>query len=345
MTPPEPPERTPVQRRRPTIGDVAERAGVSKTTVSFVMNDRPNTGILPETRQRVLDAIRDLGYVPSQMARGLGSRRTGMLGYHVLSEELDEAQLYSLSLFQALLGAADTRGYQIVAFTARRLEDAAARMRTMIAGHAVDGFILHDVMDPDPRLELLTQTGFPFAVWGRTRPDQPQAWVELDQHAAFHAVVDHLIGRGHQRIGFVGSTRRGLWWADREDAVRERLRAHRLRLDDRDVVRGVGDDLDTALDAVLARPDRPTALITAGDLLAVRAYRAAARAGLTIGTDLAITGFDPLLRWLEPPLTTLTLSFSDVAETLVRRCLREVDGPTGLPGEWIVPGLRVGAST
>lgn len=333
-------------RRRPTIGDVAARAGVSKTTVSFVMNDRPNTGILPETRQRVLTAVAELGYVPNRQARNLGMQRTGVLGYHVLSEELDPTQLSSLSLFQALLRAADARDYQVVAFAADPGE-AVGTIRRMVAANSVDGFVLHDVVEDDPRVAALAELGVPFAVWGRTREGLPQSWVELDQRTGFHDVVDHLVGRGHRRIGYVGSTRPGYWWAEREEAFRERMAHHGLAVDEADVAHGVvdrGDGLDDALVRVLDRPDRPTALVTAGDMLAVSVYRTAARLGLAVGHDLAVTGFDPLLWHLEPTLTTLTISFPELASLLVARCLRELDGPTDEPGRYLAATLRVAGS-
>lgn len=333
------------RRRRPTIADVAARAGVSKTTVSFVMNDRPNTGLHPQTRERVLAAVRDLGYVPNRQARNLGRQRTGVLGYHVLSEELDETQLFSLSLFAPLLRAADRRDHQVVAFTAGPGEDVVDSMRRIVAAHAVDGFVLHDVQESDPRVRYLVDIGFPFVVWGVTEPDQPQCWVELDQRQGFHDVVDHLVARGHRRVGLVGSTRPGHWWQVREDAFRERMAHHGLAVAPEDVVHGASEAVEPLLRDILRRADRPTALVTVGDLLAARVYRAASAVGLRIGTavgtELAVTGFDPLLWMLDPPLTTLSISFAELAELLVDRCLREIEGPTGEPGHLLATQLLV----
>lgn len=329
------------RRRRPTIADVAALAGVSTTTVSFIMNDRPDSKISTETRERVLRAVRDLGYVPSRQARNLGRQRTGVLGYHLRNEELEEAQLYSLSLFQPLVRAADARDYQIVAFTGASDDDVVERMRRMVAAHAVDGFILHDTTERDPRVAFLAETGFPFALWGRTAPDQPQSWVEIDQRSAFHDVVDHLVDRGHRHIGWVAPLSPDRWWAEREAAFRERMAEHGLIVADADVVRADASTAETSLTAILARADRPTALVTAGDLLAVRVYRAASKVGLNVGRDVAVTGFDPLVSMIDPPLTTLTISFAELAELLVARCLREIEGPTDEPGRYLAARLVV----
>jgi DNA-binding LacI/PurR family transcriptional regulator len=316
------------------MADVARRAGVSPTTVSFVINDRPNSGIPGETRERVLTAVRDLGYRPNRQASNLRLQRTRALGYHVTEYQLEEQNVFALSFLQPLLRAADRRGHQIVAFTSKG--DSVGRFADLVAGHVVDGFLLGDTGIDDPRARYLAEAGVPFAAFGRTAPDLPQSWVDIDNRVAMHQVVDHLVGRGHRRIAFATGAGDGYWLRERAEAVAQRLTDHRLTLPPDRVARGAPAQVQALLAGMLAGPDRPTAVITAGDTLAVQAYRAVRDAGLRVGADVAVTGFDPLLWMMDPALTTLTVPFGEVADALVARCLTELDrGPTGEPGAYV----------
>jgi DNA-binding LacI/PurR family transcriptional regulator len=326
------------------MADVARMAGVSPTTVSFVINERPDCGIPDETRARVLAAVRDLGYHPNRQARNLRQRRTRSLGFFVADFMLDPYQHFVVAFFQPLLRAADRRGYQIVAFTGSS-QDAVSKFADLVAGHVVDGFIFTDSGVDDPRARYLADAEVPFASFGRTAAQLPQSWVDLDNPAAMATVVDHLVEAGHERIAYLGRPSRRYWWQERVDGVRSRLTHHGLRLRPSWVVAGEDEQVEVGLRRLLQRRDRPTAVITGGDALAVPAYRACRAAGLTVGRDVAVTGFDPLLWMLDPPLTTLAFPIEEAAEALVDRCLRELDsGPLDEPGRYIPVHLVKGRS-
>ncbi|HST85848.1 MAG TPA: LacI family DNA-binding transcriptional regulator [Kineosporiaceae bacterium] len=327
-------------RRRVTMAEVARLAGVSPTTVSFVINDRPNSGIPEETRVRVLTAVSELGYRPNRQARNLRLQRTHSLGFYVPEYMLDSHQHFALALFQPLLRAADQRGYQIVAFTGGT--DVVGRFADMVEANMVDGFILTDSAIDDPRARYLAGAGVPFASLGRTAPELPQSWVDIDNAAAIGLMVDYLVERGHQQIAYAGKSLEQYWWREREAGFRTRMLHHGLAVRKPWVLNGAAEG-NTSLARVLSAKNRPSAVITAGDSIAVSAYRASKAAGLKVGHDIAITGFDPPLWMLDPVLTNLNFPVEELAIALVERCLRELDeGPSDAPGEviptFILPG-------
>ena len=325
------------------MAEVARLAGVSPTTVSFVINDRPNSGIPEETRVRVFAAVRELGYRPNRQARNLRLQRTHSLGFYVPEYMLDSHRYFAVVLFQPLLRVADQRGYQIVAFTGGT--DVIGRFSDLVDANVVDGFILTDSTIDDPRARYLAGAGVPFASLGRTAPGLPQSWVDIDNAAAIALMVDYLVERGHERIAYAGRSLDQYWWRERENGFRTRMAHHGLRVRKPWLLQGSEGELDASLLRLLAGKDRPSAVITAGDAIAVSAYRASKSAGLRVGQDIAITGFDAPLWMLDPILTNLSFPVDDLATALVDRCLRELDeGPTTSPGEVIPISVLPGES-
>lgn len=332
-------------RRRPTMADVARLAGVSPTTVSFVINERPGSGIPEETRARVLAAVQDLGYQPNRQARNLRLQRTRQLGYHVPGDMLNASSVFALAFVQPLLQEADRRGYQILVFTTG--DDVVARLDALVAAHAVDGIIISNSSIDDPRARYLAGAGMPFASFGRTEADLPQSWVDVDNSAAIASIVDHLVAKGHEDIAFVGPRLPGYWFRERLTGFRARARHHGLSVPASWTVQAAPDRVEAAVDRLLQGRRRPTALVGAADWIAVSAIRAVRGAGLVVGRDVAVTGFDGgPLQWLtDPPLTTVRLPFEQVAAALVERCLHEIEvGPTGEPGVYLPTDIVLGGS-
>lgn len=305
------------------MADVAQRAGVSVTTVSLVMNDRPGSGISTATRDRVLDAVRALEYRPNRTAANLRLSRTQILGLHVTESMLTRQSPFALSLLPALIREADKRHYQVMTFTDR--DNGTDRIAELCGQRAVDGFVLTDSAVDDPRARYLAAQPFPFACMGRLAPDLPQHWVDIDNRAAIRTALDHLASRGHTTVAIAAPREDGYWWDERIEAFLEWSREHGVARPEQWVVRAPMSHLAPRVNALLA--DRgPTALIAAGDGAVVPCYRAAQALGLRVGRDLAVVGFDPELWMLDPPLTTLTVPFPRLAELLVDHVDRQVAG-------------------
>src|SRR3954468_16709598 len=192
-------------RRRPTIADVARRAGVSAAAVSFAVNDRP--GVSPETRERILAAARELGWRPSASARALTESRTRAIGLVLARDaaqlEVDAFFVRFLSGIERALSAAD---YALLLQLVPGGATAAlpAYQRLAAAGR-VAGFLLTDVEVNDPRFDLLESAGVPVVLAGRPGAGAcPVPWLETRHDEGMAAPVRHLVELGHHSIAFFG---------------------------------------------------------------------------------------------------------------------------------------------
>lgn len=211
-------------RRRATIHDVAKQAGVSITTVSHSLNGK---GVVAEgTRQRVIETAADLGYSPDAIARGLRSRRLGILGLVIRPlDTLGSYQPEGVDYFLRFAGAAAVealdRGYGL------------ALMRDPTVGNApgialaADGFIISDPIASDPVIALLTRNGIAVVAVGRDieRPDFT-AWLGAGTSTNTDAVIGHLVDRGAKRIALVTGTDHNSWNADSELTYRAWVKRH-----------------------------------------------------------------------------------------------------------------------
>jgi len=324
------------------IVDVAREAGVSPMTVSNVVNGRPL--VAEDTRQRVLAAIERTGYRPHRAAVSLRTRRSLQLGLHVPHQHLSTVNPFSVAFMAALIESAERHGRQLVVLTyPLDRQDLGLTLTTT----GVDGFVLFNVDPADTRPRALAAAGIPFAVFGRTAPDLPQTWVDIDNAAAMADVARYLLERGHRRFAYVGYAEPEYWNADRLRGVQETLAAHGLEIPERWLLRV---DLPSAPDRVardLLGEDRPDAIICASDSLATIVLAQAARLGLRGGVDVAVTGFDalPLPMVIEPMLTSVALPLAAAADACVEMVIALVDGePAPAAGTILPTHLRIGGS-
>jgi DNA-binding LacI/PurR family transcriptional regulator len=327
---------------RATINDVARACGVSRQTVSNVMRGRGRVG--EQTRQRVLATISEVGYIPHSGASSLRSHRTHRLAYPMrLTSELSPVNVVMLDFLQALVVASGERGQQLLLVgdggTGRPSIDDA------IKSGSVDGFVLSNMAVDDPRARLLASRGIPFACFGRTDPHLPQNWVDIDNRDAIRQAAQHLIERGHRRIAFVGYRSRNYWDHEREASYRTVMESAGLPV----LVHLAEEDLQSAAGAIesaLDAAEPPTAVVTGNDSLASPVYAVAARRGIRLGQELAVTGFDSGVvgRLLSPALTTLSIPMLPIARRLVDRVIRAAEGEH-LEPETVCATLTTGDTT
>ncbi len=331
-----------MSRRRPTIADVARRAGVSAAAVSFAVNDRP--GVSVETRERILVAARELGWRPSASARALTEARTRAIGL-VLAR--DPAQLEMDAFFVRFLSGIERALSEVDYALLLQLVPGGATAalpayeRLAEAGR-VDGFLLTDVELDDPRFAVLEASGVPVVLAGRPAGECPFAWVETRHEEGMHAPVAHLAALGHGRISFLGGR------ADYEH-VQVRLERWRDALDAAGVEAGLvvhaDDDLSGAAAAVLAA--EPSAVVCASDVLALALVVAARERGLDVPRDLSVTGFDdsPLAALSVPPLSSVRVDYAEFGQAAAGALLAEIG--VGAPVDFApsAPELMVRAST
>jgi DNA-binding LacI/PurR family transcriptional regulator len=334
-----------------TIQDVARAAGVGRQTVSNVLNGSGRVG--EAARARVLEAVAALGYHPHHGARSLRSRRAGQIAYMLPRVQLLPSNYIMQQFLQALAAASGRRGYSMVVVVpdGNPQDD----MHRLIASRSVDAFLLSEMQLDDPRVALLAEAGMPFACFGRTGPALPQHWVDIDNHEAIAAAVEHVLGRGFERLAFVGYRSASLWDHQRAAGFKAGLarqgvpadRSEVLLVDEANARRKIRSLLTGAHRGARAGAP-PDAIVTGSDRLAAIAYGVAAELRLRIGRDLGVTGFDGSIAadLLHPTLTSVTIPVDDIAARMVARALRQVDhGPDGSPGEVVAAPLRLGEST
>jgi DNA-binding LacI/PurR family transcriptional regulator len=333
---------SPPDRRRPTIADVARRAGVSAAAVSFAVNDRP--GVSPETRERILAAARELGWWPSASARALTEARTRAIGL-VLARDAEQLELDSffvrfLSGIERALSVAD---YALLLQLVPAGSSAAltAYERLAAAGR-VDGFLLTDIEIDDARFELLRSAGIPVVLAGRPAGDAPFPWLETRHGEGVTPPVEHLAELGHERIGFLGGR------AEYEH-VREREACWRAALSGVGLPVGpvvhVGDEPGAAALALLA--EDPTAVVCASDVLALAVLLAARSLGLSVPGDVSVTGFDdsPLAALASPALTSVRVDYAEFGAAAASALLAAIGGEPAPDYSPSAPSLVVRAST
>ena len=331
-------------RARPArIVDVAARAGVSRQTVSNVINGRD--GFTEETRAKVEAAITELGFRVNTQAQSLRSKRTMLLGFDLSEQQLDVTNPFTLTFLRALVRSANARQYRVVVFALERGNP--GHLKETINARVVDGFIFNDAPADDARARVAANAGLPFVVLGRTADDLPQTWVDIDNRVAVHDVVDHLAGRGYRRYAYVGYPLDVYWNRDRLAATRERLKTHGLSLPADVTLLGQPDEVRPAIVRLLTRPDIPEAIVTSSDTMAMLVVNIAHSLNLRVGRDVAVSGFDagPLTTMVELTLTSVQIPVDVIADTLIDRLVAELRGPTGEPGQLIRTRSILGQST
>jgi DNA-binding LacI/PurR family transcriptional regulator len=303
----------------PTLADVAERAGVSRQTVSNAIN---NPDLLrADTLTRVQEAIDELGYSPNRAARNLRTRTSHLVGLRVDRAVEDSANALMDRFVHSLVESTKEAGYHVLLFSADEEEDATEGYDELLRSAAVDAFVVTDTYRGNPHATWLTRRGVPFVAFGRPwgDPTARHPWVDVDGRAGVVQAVDHLVGRGHTRIAWLGWQKGSYIGEDRRSGWHDTLHAHGLsttRLSAR------GDDtLDFGRRAALALLDseHPTAIVCASDTLAMGVLHALAETGRAPGRDVAVTGFDDsIAAQVAPPgLTSVRQPLEAVAQEII----------------------------
>jgi LacI family transcriptional regulator len=296
-----------VNSGRPTQREVARLAGVSQAVVSYVLNDVQTVSIAPATRQRVLDAMRETGYVPDNTARSLRNRKTWTIATIIP----DITNPYYPEFVRGVQDACRAAGYDVLAFNTdgdRDLElsslEAARRSRA-------DGVIITPFFVGFDDLLPLLREGTPITMLhdGALTTDLPVDTISISGADAARSVVNYLLDRGHTRIGMISGLASTPTREARVRGYRQALAEHHVQLDEV-LIRG-GDfteqgGYDAMRELAMLTPG-PTAVFAANDLMAMGALLACRELGIRVPDDLALAGFDdiPAAKLVHPALTTL----------------------------------------
>lgn len=331
--------------KRPTIVDVASRAGVTKAAVSFALNGQP--GVSAATRERILAIASEIGFQPSSAARALSDGRAGAFGFVL---DRPARMLGSESYFNRLIsGIQSELSGDHVALLFITAEDQAAEIdlyRTWWAQHRVDGVFLVDLQLDDRRVPILQQLRMPAIVFGTPRGSGPLPAIWQDDVAATRTVVDYLAGLGHRRMARVSGIRRYWHTRLRGDALREVAGAAGLEVES---VEGdyTGEHSAEATRRLLQSARPPTAILYDTDLMAMSGLSTAQHLGVRVPGELSIVSWDDsqLCELVHPTLTALRRDIAAAGAEGARRLRQLVEGSAVTDFEEPAPALIRRGST
>lgn len=311
---------------RPTLEEVAARAGVGRGTVSRVINGSPR--VSARTRAAVEEAVAELGYVPNRAARALAANRTDAIAVVVPEPE---SRFFAEPYFSDIIhgvGAAlaDTELQLLLTFAGGDRER--RRLAHFLGAHRVDGVLLVSVHADDPLPELLEQLQIPAVISGRRSADETLASVDSDNFAGAQAAVAHLVARGRRAIATI-TGRLDVYGARRRlDGYRDALAAAGRPV--REDLVAPGDFTEEggrrAMAALLARRPDLDAVFAASDVMAAGARRALRATGRRIPDDVALVGFDDsvIARHMDPPLTSVRQPITEMGRAMTSLLLDEI---------------------
>jgi LacI family transcriptional regulator len=325
--------RSPARVGNVTLEDVARVVGVSARTVSRVVNDEG--GCTPETRERILAAIEEVGYRPNLMARGLIRRRSDTIGL-VTAEMLDP---FFPEFADGVQRASEGLGRTM--FLANTNVDRARQSRalTSLQGHGVDGVIVFPAAGTEPDLINVAADGLPIVVVN-TEIDAPNiAVVTNDIRGGGLLAVDHLVARGRRRIALLidVTARRHTSPSRREAGYRAALAAAGIPFDESLVVEAP-NSLDGGRQGareLLARDVRPDAVFAYNDLMALGAMQELLTSGIRVPDDVAVVGFDDIsmCEAVTPRLTSVRID----RDLLGRTAVEQLQALLEHPGDRVPP--------
>ena len=309
-------------KKRPTVADVAHAAGVSMMTVSRVMNDKP--GVSDEVRRRILTLADEMGYRPSQLARGLATHQTLTIGLIVP----DIANPFFAQLVRGAEDVAFEHGYTLFLLnTVEDIEREAAALDSLWQKE-IDGVILCSSRLPGDELETSIQRFPAVLLFNRelTNPLPNVATLNIDDTLGAELAVRHFIAHGRRRIALVAGPTTSVSGQRRLDGYRAALRAADLVFDPAllEHCAPTTEGGRAATHAILARRPRADAILAFNDLVAIGVMQACEEAGKNVPLDVGVIGVDniPFAAIVRPGLTTIAVDLVEVGRQAMDTILR-----------------------
>ncbi|GCE28459.1 LacI family transcriptional regulator [Dictyobacter alpinus] len=320
-----------------TIQDIAQLAGVSKTTVSRVLNERPDVN--PETRERILQIMDQQGFFPSLAAAGLAGGRSRLIGALV---SVSHWPLIP-EIMKGITEVIDQSPYELVLYSVNASNDKkdfSEVIDRILATKLTAGILAIYPGQSASHLAELCREGFPVVMFDdQVNPPEDISWVGADQRTGAYEATRHLLQQGHRRIAHIQGPLKYQVSLDRYNGYCDALTEAGIELDPELVLQGDfmptgGKECTTQLLTALGK--RPTAIFVASDLMAYGALSTITECGLRVPDDIALIGYDdiPFSMHAQPALTTVRQPFYEMGKCSIELLLRMIDPPETKVRSW-----------
>lgn len=320
-----------------TLEEIAELSGVSRSTVSRVLNNDPN--VRESTRLRVLKVVEEQHYRPNLVARGLASGKTDVIGVVIpVGLSLVFTDPFYPLLLQGIVDAARTRDRFVMLWLAEP-EYERRTIEQVVGRGVVDGVIVVSGTAEDPLVDTLVTTEKPFVMIGRHPVRSDVSFVDVDNRNAARTITAHLLRLGARRIAMIAGPRDSIAGADRLAGYEDALGAFGVAVAPALVVETDFSAQSGAAAMLKLVNLRPDAVLAANDTMAIAAIREIQRAGLRVPGDIAVAGFDdiPDAGQTDPPLTTVRQPIRRLGSTAVETLVELIADPVRRIREVILP--------
>jgi LacI family transcriptional regulator len=314
-----------------TIYDVANKAGVSISTVSRVLNKNPN--VLEETRQRVLKVIAELGFKPSSIARGLVGHHTNLIQvlFSWQNRQFDFRNNWYVSLLNGFNATIQKNGYGLMVNTIAGIFEPEEIYATVFR-NASDGILVVSPFLEEKDILGMNRNAVPMVLVGHRIESDEIDYVDSDNQTAAEQIVDHLAGLGHKRIAIITGPMKGSSdTADRLNGYKNAMKKHGFLVPSEYIVEGNFNKVTGALatEKLLALPERPTAIFCCDDLMAMGAWDTVEKKGLEVGKDVSLVGFDDIEEASHVPysLTTVRQDYHNLSTQATLLLLEKIKSP------------------
>ncbi|HWR41892.1 LacI family DNA-binding transcriptional regulator [Sporomusa sp.] len=305
------------------IRDVAKLAGVSPSTVSRVLNGK--IPVNPDTKEKVLAAIKELNYQPNAMAQVLKGGRINTIGLFLPNVR----NLVFPAVIQGIEDTAKKHGYIVVVCNTDEDVEKEKFYIENLRRRLVDGFIFCTARAGTKHLLELQDEGFPHIYLIR-KSEQLADAVILDNYAGACLATEYLVGQGHRRIALINGPRDVLLFQDRFAGYKDALAKAGIALDENLIIHDIHswDDGYQAMVKLLALPEKPDAVFATSDPKAIGAIQAIVDAGLAVPQDISVMGFDDSdpARMTVPLLTTVAQPFYEMGAKACERLIKNIEG-------------------
>ena len=332
-----------------TIRDLAKKLNLSITTVSRALDGYSD--VAESTRARVIQAAQEMGYAPSSAARQLRRHHADAIGYILPTSSPRFSDPFYAAFLTGICDEAAEHQIDLIVSSSPPDSDIEKGMyRRWFQSLRVDGLILNRIRLQDWRIDYLSNNKVPFVTLGRTASNQEYPNIFVNEREGFERLVAHLVEKGHKRLAYIGAAPNLMIQIERFNGYKRGLELASLSYDKDLVLEGDLTEEGGYLAArkLLGLIKPPTAILGCNDLTAIGALKAAQEAGLQVGKDLAVAGFDGIQETAStnPPLTTLRQPTYEIARRLAGMLISITKGNPLNESQVIVePDLILRAST